>query len=785
MSVKKEPRSKKLDLSQEIGFVPPRVVVKFRDEVKIPYQDGAEKVIERAKIGPWSRLVAEFKGITMKRLYPEIGAEKIIDLVRRASELDETYRPPNLLNYFVIDTPPDLDPQSIAKVLSTWDSVEIAYVEGGPTPPPAVNASDDPRWPAQGYLDPAPSGIDAEFAWTVLGGDGTGQSFVDLERGWTLNHEDLIGAGISLISGVNQDYFGHGTAVLGEIRAVDNAIGDVGIVSQASGRVVSQWRTSSTYNTAEAILSAASVMSFGDVLLLEAQTIYAGLVNLPVEVELAVFDAIRLTTALGIVVVEAAGNGGNDLDTFSDPVRGRVLDRSSSAFRDSGAIMVGAASASVPHTRLWFSCFGSRIDCYGWGESIDTTGDGWTGNLMTTYTATFGGTSGASPIITGAALSVQGMNQASRGYRFSPRQIRTILSNPNTGTQSSNPAADKIGVMPDLKKIANNVLGVIPDVYVRDFVGDVGSSHSGAISTSPDVILRPNSVTNPQGFYGSGSGTENDMNLGFEAEFGQDNFVYVRALNRGGATASNVQATVYWSEVATLLTPDTWNVIGTVSLPNVPMGDVLTVAPALTWPAGQIPAPGHYCFVCLMDAVNDPAPGPAAFTNWSNFETFVRNNNNVTWRNFNVVNNVPPSGTNPPGFISLPFVLPGALDETLIFEVAVEARLPDKARVMLEVPRYLADALKEHVKVIKSDGKNDTALLAIRAQGIERLGELRLAAKSRAACRLLVEIPKGFQKHEYQIAVRQVFKDLEVGRVTWRLTPQTTKDRLEAEKKRK
>jgi subtilisin family serine protease len=106
--------------------------------------------------------------------------------------------------------------------------------------------------------------------------DGAGIRFIDLERGWTLNHEDLAAAGITIMSGVNQDFHGHGTAVLGEVVAVDNTRGGVGIAPGATGRVVSQWRNASTYNTAAAILSAANGMSAGDVLLLEAQTSFNG-----------------------------------------------------------------------------------------------------------------------------------------------------------------------------------------------------------------------------------------------------------------------------------------------------------------------------------------------------------------------------------------------------------------------------------------------------------------------------------------------------------------------------
>ena len=92
---------------------------------------------------------------------------------------------------------------------------------------------------------------------------------------------------------MNQDFQGHGTAVLGEVVAVDNTMGGVGIAPRANARVVSQWRTSNNYNTADAILNAADHMSAGDVLLLEAQTSHPNATGfVPVEVEQAVFDAI-------------------------------------------------------------------------------------------------------------------------------------------------------------------------------------------------------------------------------------------------------------------------------------------------------------------------------------------------------------------------------------------------------------------------------------------------------------------------------------------------------------
>jgi len=195
-------------------------------------------------------------------------------------------------------------------------------------------------------------------------------------------------------------------------------------------------------------------MSSGDVLLLEAQTTYSTASGyVPVEVEQAVFDAIQYATSQGIIVVEAGANGSVDLDTFQDINGKYILNRSNADFRDSGAIIVGAASSAVPHTRLSFSNYGSRIDCYAWGEDIDTTGDGWTGNATNLYTSSFGGTSGATPIVAGCALIVQSWQVAHGQPRLTPSNMRALLSDSKLNTASANPGTDRIGVMPNLQAI--------------------------------------------------------------------------------------------------------------------------------------------------------------------------------------------------------------------------------------------------------------------------------------------------------------------------------------------
>lgn len=242
---------------------------------------------------------------------------------------------------------------------------------------------------------------------------------------------------------------------------VDNQLGGVGIVPAATGRAVSQWRDDWSYNTPAAILDAVAHLSFGDILLLEAQEYdpVSGVYYWPVSVADANYEAIRIATSLGITVVEAACNGGYDLDAYVNLDAKHIFNRALPAeYRESGAIMVGGASYWVPHGRWWGSNYGSRVDVYGWAESVDTTDtDRYTGTENALYTGWFSGTSSASPIIAGAAAAVQGISSAARGSKFAPLELRTILA--TNGTPSADPAYDRVGVMPNLKAIIDREFG--------------------------------------------------------------------------------------------------------------------------------------------------------------------------------------------------------------------------------------------------------------------------------------------------------------------------------------
>jgi hypothetical protein len=216
-------------------------------------------------------------------------------------------------------------------------------------------------------------------------------------------------------------------------------------------------------------MTAISELDYGDVILLEAQIFdSAGNSGLwPVEIQDAVFDSIRLATAQGITVVEAGGNGmnysgaGNDLDNYVNSKGRKILNPSSPDFRDSGAILVAGSSDRMPHTPIRHSNFGRRIDCYGWGERVSTAGShlGPPDIAIHAYRQKIGGTSSASSIITGAAILVQSIAESYQHVRLSSKQMRQILGNDFLGTPSANGRSiDRIGVMPDLKKITDLIL---------------------------------------------------------------------------------------------------------------------------------------------------------------------------------------------------------------------------------------------------------------------------------------------------------------------------------------
>lgn len=372
---------------------------------------------------------------------------------------------PDLSVYYHIEAP-DERLEDLAERMQHIDGIEAAYVKPPAEPaefrlndmapqaeePPVVTPDFTPR---QGYLGPAPTGIEAQYAWTVPGGGGAGVNIIDIEWGWRFTHEDLNRNQGGVVSGNNSSNDNHGTAVLGEFSGDRNSFGVTGISPDARASAVSLV----THRTAQAIRIAADRLRPGDIILLEVhragphssagsgQFGYIAIEWWPDD-----FDAIRYAVSKGIIVVEAGGNGGQNLD---DPVYNSRPTGFPANWRNpfnpanpsSGAVVVGAGMPpagthgrnSHPGTgdsyadrgRCYFSNYGARIDAQGWGWEVTSTGygdlQGGTDARDQWYTDQFSGTSSASPIVVGALASVQGVLRAHRRIPLSPARAIELL----------------------------------------------------------------------------------------------------------------------------------------------------------------------------------------------------------------------------------------------------------------------------------------------------------------------------------------------------------------------
>lgn len=424
--------------------------------------------------------------VSVHRLFGD--AQRLQHALRGTREEDHGV---DLLNTFTVLGDQEALAEAAAE-LNEHDDVAYAYVI--PPPEPALDpdapepAVSDAPAPAvtpdftamQVYLNAAPDGVDARWAWTRPGGRGTGIHVIDVEGAWRFTHEDLIVNQGGVIAGTESTdvaWRNHGTASIGEIGGDENTVGITGISPHSNVRAVSVFGGT---GTAGAIVQAAQALSAGDVIVMpihqpgprhnfqqrQDQEGYIAVEWWP-----AVFDAIRFAVSRGIVVVEAAGNGRQDFDDPIYEIRPSGFPASwrnplRSTGPDSGAVIVGAG-APPPGTngrdhgparsRLAFSNWGARVDVQGWGREVVTSGYGFLQggtNEDLWYTDQYNGTSSAAPMLAGVVAAYQGMMAAGSGRR-SPNQVRDRLRTTGSPQQDApgRPVTQHIGNLPDLRAL--------------------------------------------------------------------------------------------------------------------------------------------------------------------------------------------------------------------------------------------------------------------------------------------------------------------------------------------
>jgi hypothetical protein len=412
-----------------------RISVKFRDDLPVRLRQGklAAEGANANALGAATGLLNRLDAAGAKWERHHSVAEEKLSEMREKAQRNTGKAMADLNTYYILRVPKGLKAEQLIDELNALEVVELAEPMPLPAPPPTAGNYQ----PQQGYLNAAPGGIDADYAWTQLAGQGGNVWITDIEFAWNLSHTDfnatLVGpapsAAASTLANMN-----HGTAVLGEMASLNNGVGTTGIAYNSTLFVVTH-SPNAGYNMANAVTTAANAMREGDILVLEVQTDgpAAGTTDyVPIEWESqATYDAIRNAAAAGTIVVEAAGNGSQNLD---DP----IFNTGHSPFRadhDSLAIIVGAGAVTAgglaDRSRLDFSSFGSTVDLQGWGEQVVTTGYGGlysADGANSFYTSTFNGTSSATPIVAGACAVLQSHHKVTNvGAVLTPYEMREIL----------------------------------------------------------------------------------------------------------------------------------------------------------------------------------------------------------------------------------------------------------------------------------------------------------------------------------------------------------------------
>ncbi|MGH7710183.1 MAG: S8 family serine peptidase, partial [Gemmatimonadaceae bacterium] len=594
------------------------------------------------------------------------------------------------------------------------DDLDQGYIKGGQGGPNrfrGINAAAPSVW---GHVDGSPIG------------------FVDFERGWDLSHPEFPVATLPQplhnFASADETERSHGTSVLSVVLAKDNGSHAVGIAPGANFiGVVSPIRTADAQDDAEkgdvvgALLAASTHMKPGDVLLIEQQLKIVGAVNYPMEAVRPYLDAIRLLVASGVVVIEAGGNGGHNLDNPLPTVLGNVPTFSlnpkspNNDFVDSGAVLVGSCrfvvdgldprgngnSAGPHHSRESGSPRGVRVNCSAWGEEVEVVRTP-TASDPKPVKSDFSGTSAAAAIVAGAALLVQALAVQKRGTPLTPLQLRHVLSDRSLGTPILDGNA-VVASMPDLSKIAAQ-LESLPDIFVGDLAGDSGARDDPLRFDSHDIVVRAAPIDGVAEQIGAGSAVAETAPPSDPLNTSETNFVYLRVRNRGKAPADNAKLHLLWAEAGVMIPPNRWHFVAAADATDVPKRSgskrtaPVAVAPRITWNAsGATPAvpavPARIALISVAAHDLDPAPlfalpgsaseVPTTFTPderraFFNAQLQLLRSNNVGIVNRHVVTSVvTDGGGNRAG--DLAFRLYGASGIALPFDLELTTETPNVA----------------------------------------------------------------------------------------------------------
>lgn len=469
-----------------------RVTVKLVDQLKGRADPRGRLVIhgDNSLSVPALNRVADTYNMQFHRLH-SVSDEQIAGLTRRAAEKTGEAQA-DLAAMIEIRVPSSSREKLVALATEMHAMAEVEWVELEAMdllpPPPAEDIA--PPTPLlvnfQTYRQ-AEMGVDMDYIWNTYGIRGDHRIRVtDCEYDFDLEHEDLAGI-VSMQPNVVSRYtnfgMGHGTSVLGILASADNGYGTSGGAPDCDFWFFpeSATLTTGTQSRAACVLAAITASREGDIVVLEMQTQgpdFGTTDYVPAEYNQSVWTSVRTGTNAGVLTVAAAGNGNQNLDD-------ETLFSSYNARGDSGAILVGAGDNA--RVKRSFSTYGSRVDVQAWGGGVFTTASTTSGTYVygadarQSYTASFSGTSSATPIVASAAALLKSVALNISGVRLTPAEVRHLLK--TTGrTQTGNTTA-AIGPLPNLQAASEALFALHPPRH--DSISNWGQDYLG--TAEPDL----------------------------------------------------------------------------------------------------------------------------------------------------------------------------------------------------------------------------------------------------------------------------------------------------------
>ncbi|MEM9215228.1 MAG: S8 family serine peptidase [Cyanobacteria bacterium P01_F01_bin.150] len=739
-----------------------------------------------AEINQELRPLVEFlerQGVTGEPLILNISVAELKKIEQQAASASKRPQKGSLRTFWRLETRQfnDEEQEKLVRILNSdeFPGVRTAYRELAAFEP-SLSGAPTREQTLQFYRCEGPYGVDADWTYAkpILGGQGDNIQCGILERGLWTEHQELdTVVDTTLISGdihPDLDVQSHGTSVAAIICGRDDTTGVLGIAPRANPvRLASHYRASSdsSGHVAEAIEQAIMVLKAGDVLTLEVQR-----ANLPVEVDEADAIAIQQAIDLGIIVIEAAGNGDQDLrnhPAFSDgeaPTEAILVAASMiMEISDSGPAGHTQWTDPGPEGSGQGSNYGSFIHCFAPGERVSTASAQVDGiRNPAGYTDNFGGTSAATAIIAGVALVTQSMHVAMNKPRLNHYQMKAILSDSALGTKALL-TSPPIGSMPDLRKISQYCgFCPIPSMLTlsNTFCEEFDTS---PIGLSPDILTSLKNVKQPGLVFGDRTQFGDGFLDNASVVVGQENSVYVRLRNRVDKKIENVIATVYSAPLSSLITPDDLIEIGRSRPITVPGGCNPVVTNAILWKPESPIGEGRTLIVQLSTAPETIRPLPEM--QWLELLATLCNSEQVAQRSIQVVE-VADSDSS---VVELPFFIKGVPDGRS-FNLNIRRQLPEEIDLQLEVPQAVFDAIAQTTCIDDQDieRRPKTGQVRFRLPAFNQITfpKVSLPASQSYPVKLLARGRTSFGFGErYSIAVRQVSEGNELGRITFALRP--------------